>query len=326
MWLLIITSVLGFGYSSLFFKNNGLFKILILPALGLFVFTQLVLTLAFIFGVSYSSIFLALTLTAILSIFCFFKFEREFSLKNFSIPFIAITLLVTSFLAYIWLTQALAISGEGFKTGGGGMYGDSALHAAYTSRIETGEFPPQNPLFAGRTLVYPIANDLLSAVLKIVGLNFNLAFSLPQILFLVGFLTLFYQIVRKFTSNFGFVITLLILFLGWGVGFIYFFSEWQTSGLGPWQFLTKDYTDNSQYNLYFRNILTGLILPERSFLPGLFLGLLMFWNFLEYFKRRNQIFLIINGGGRRGWIVFFTFQIAPVLSEKRSFKFGLQFL
>ena len=296
MWLLIIASVLGFGFSSFFAKDiKGLLKILLSPALGLFVFTQLVLTLALIFGVGYFSIFLALLLAVILSFFCFFKFKREFSLKNFSIPFIAISLLVSSFLAYIWLTQALSISGEGFKTGGGGMYGDSALHAAYTSRLETGEFPIQNPLFAGRILVYPFANDLLSATLKLTGLNFNLAFSLPQILFLIGFLVLFYQICRKFTSDIGFVISLLILFLGWGIGAIFFLNEWSTQSGGFWQFLTHDYTDNPQYNLYFRNILTGLILPERSFLPGLFLGLLTFFNFLEYFASKNLRFLIVNG-------------------------------
>lgn len=296
MWILLALGALGFGLTSVLPKNiNGLFKILLSPALGLFVFTQLVLLLAFIFGVGFFSIFLALTLTTILSIFCFFKFERGLSLKNFPISFIAITLLVASFIGYIWLTQALAISVDGFKTGGSGMYGDSALHAAYTSRLVTGEFPIQNPLFADRILVYPLANDLLSATLKLTGLNFNLAFSLPQILFLLGFLTLFYQVCRKFTSDLGFVISLLILFLGWGIGAIFFLNEWTTTGRDFWQFLTHDYTDNSQYNLYFRNILTGLVLPERSFLPGLFLGVLMFFNFLEYFANKKLSFLIING-------------------------------
>ena len=59
--------------------------------------------------------------------------------------------------------------------------------------------------------------------------------------------------------------------------------------------MTRDYTDNPQYNLYFRNILTGLILPERSFLPGLFLGLLISFNFLEYFANKNLRFLLMNG-------------------------------
>ena len=269
--------------------------VLLSPALGLFVFTQLALILAFIFGVGYTSISLALLLTVVLSLFCFLKFKQEFLLKNISVLFLSTIFLVTIFFAYIWLTQTLAVSPEGFKTAGGGMYGDTALHAAYTSRLETDNFPIQNPLFAGHVLVYPFANDLLSATLKIIGLNFNLAFSLPQILFLIGFLALFYQITRKFTSDFGFLAALFILFLGWGIGALFFSKEWMVSGSSFWQFLTHDYTDNSQYNLYFHNILTGLVFPERSFLPGLFLGLFMFWNFLEYFKRQNRILLVING-------------------------------
>ena len=122
--------------------------VLLSPALGLFVFTQLALILAFIFGVGYTSISLALLLTVVLSLFCFLKFKQEFLLKNISVLFLSTIFLVTIFFAYIWLTQTLAVSPEGFKTGGGGMYGDTALHAAYTSRLETDNFPIQNPLFS----------------------------------------------------------------------------------------------------------------------------------------------------------------------------------
>src|SRR3990167_3914690 len=176
MWLLIITSVLGFGFSGLLSKKiDALFKILLSPALGLIVFTQLMLLLSFLLDVGSSSILLSLVTMVILSSLCFLKFKKEIRFKNFPDIFILVSIVITSFLAYVWFNQALAIFPEGFKTGGGGMYGDSALHAAYTSRLETGEFPPQNPLFAGQTLVYPFANDLLSAILKITGLNFNLA-------------------------------------------------------------------------------------------------------------------------------------------------------
>ncbi|OGD85578.1 hypothetical protein A2164_04145 [Candidatus Curtissbacteria bacterium RBG_13_35_7] len=296
MWLLLVLSIFGYGFSLILSrKNTGLYGILLSPALGISVFTQITLVLAFVFGVGYTSIFLALAVTVVLSVLCFVKFRQKFSLQNFPIFFVVTTIFVVFFLAYIWLTQALTSSPLGLKTGGGGMYGDTALHTAYTSRLETGEFPIQNPLFAGKILVYPFANDLLSAILRISGLNYNLAFALPQILFLIGFLVLFYKILRRFTSNWGFVIALLVLLLGWGIGALFFLREWQLSDISFLQFLSRDYTDNSQYNLYFHNILTGLVLPERSFLPGLFLGLLAFRNFLEYFKSKSKKLLIING-------------------------------
>jgi len=296
MWLLVIVSILGIGFAGLLPKNlPSLLRILISLSLGLIIFTHLSLMFAFILGVSFFTFTISLIILALISFFSFYKFRLEFQFSNLSLFFILITLVITLLLSYVWFTQALSISAEGFKTGGGGMYGDSALHAAYTSRLEIGEFPIQNPLYAGKILVYPFANDLLSAALKIAGLNLNLAFSLPQILFLIGSLSLLYQIAKKITSNFGFVIALLILFLGWGIGTFFFLNHWLSSGQTFWNSLTSDYTDISEYNLHFHNILTGLILPERSFLPGLFLGLLMFLNFWEYFSNKSLRLLLTNG-------------------------------
>ena len=70
---------------------------------------------------------------------------------------------------------------------------------------------------------------------------------------------------------------------------------WVNSKVSFWTFLARDYTNNPSYNLYFHNILTGLVLPERTFLPGLFLGTLMFLNFFEYHKTWRIRYLIFNG-------------------------------
>ena len=296
MWILGTASVLGFGFWGLVPANiEGFLKILLLPSIGLLLFTQLLLLVSFIFGVGDISAFMSLLTLTTLAIICFLKFRPKIQLKGISSVFVIILLITCGFLSYVWFTQALALSADGYKTGGGGMYGDSALHAAYISRLTTGEFPPQNPLFAGKKLVYPLANDLLSATLRKAGLNFNLALTFPQIIFLVGFLVLFYKTCKKFTSNFGFLTALLFLFLGWGVGSFFFFNEWLRAGEAFSRFLTSDWTNNPQYNLHFHNILTGLILPERSFLPGLVLGLLMSLNFLEYFEKKNLRPLVLNG-------------------------------
>lgn len=295
MQILIIASILGLGVAAVLPKNFGMiYRVLVAPGLGLFTFAQITLIFSFFFGVGPESIIISLFLTAVISIVCFLKFKSKESL-NLSLIFLITAIIATIFLSYIWFTQTLFASSAGLWVGGGGMYGDTALHAAYTSRFATGEFPIQNPLYAGKILIYPFANDLLSAILRISGLNFNLSFILPQILFLVGFITLFYKTARKFTSNGGFLIALLILFLGWGAGWFFFLGEWLNSHVGFWQFLSRDYTNNSQYNLYFHNILTGLILPERSFLPGLFLGLLIFLHFDEYYRARQRRYLIIVG-------------------------------
>lgn len=287
MLLLLIVCILGFGISG-FFKRlgNNASKALFGSALGIIVFTQLVIFLSFIFNFSPVSIFLSLFILSFVSVFGIKK--QTLHSEKLTIPkvYLFVSLVFLLLISVILISQTLYQTPDGLVTGGGGMFGDTSLHSAYTSRIGLGEFPPQNPLFAGTILVYPYANDLFSAVLRNFGMNFNLAFSIPQVIFTASFLFLFYKLATKFTSELGAVFALLILFLGWGFGWVYFLRDTSNLG-GAFGTIATDYTDNSKYNLFFHNILTGLILPERSFLPGLVIGLLIFLCFFEYFDNRS---------------------------------------
>lgn len=292
----ILIALLGLGLTNwLYPKMENSLKIIISPALSIIAFTSILIFVAFIFGVNTLSISFSAMIFFIFSLSSYKKLKFSINLKPLNIVLLLTATTFICITSFVWLTQALAISPDGYKTGGGGLYGDSALHAAYISRLATGEFPPQNPLFAGQTLVYPFANDLFSAVLIKLGLNLNLAFSIPQIILFVGFISLFIAITKKFTSYLGVTFSLFIMLLGWGIGAYYFLVEWRSTNFGLLQFLNKDYTNNDLYNLHFHNILTGLILPERSFLPGLFLGLLIFLNFINYSKIKDLRLLIING-------------------------------
>lgn len=297
MIIFIAASLLGLGFSSVLPKDiPAPLRILASFAIGLLVFTQIVLLLAFFLNISLVTIIISLILCGCLSAFLFFKEKnRLFSDFKISIVFAVSSLIILSLSAYIFFTQVLAEKNFGLVTGGGGIYGDTALHLAYTSRIGLGLFPVENPLFAGRTLVYPLANDLLSAVLRIGSLNLNLSFALPQIVFFLGFLSLFFAFCRKFMGERGYVFTLVILFLGWGIGWLLFIKEWSGVGGSFWNLISKDFTNNDFYNLYFHNILTGLIWPERSFLPGILLAIWSFINFLAYEKTFEKKYILING-------------------------------
>ena len=213
----------------------------------------------FIFGVSPLSIVLSLFSEGLIS-FAAFKIFRPSLSSNKPRLFLNIEKVSTTFVVslmialistiYILYTQVLFSSHEGYQVGGGGLYGDTALHLAYTARLQTGEFPPQNPLYTGKILVYPFANDLLSAVLRINGMHINLAFILPQIIFLTAFLTLFYVLVRKFTSDQGFLFSFLLISFGWGVGFVFFLRDFLIGDTFA-KFSLVEYTNNPQYNLLF---------------------------------------------------------------------------
>ncbi len=296
MLLLLIVICFGFGLIYALPKSLGaISKILLFPALGILMFTQILLFLAFILGTNVVSIALSLAVFLIISLVFYLKLRAPITISKSGLgPYIFI-LVISMLFGFLWLKQTLFYSEGMLWTGGGGMYGDTALHASYTSRLLAGEFPPQNPLFAGHVLVYPFANDLFSAALLKNGLDFNLAFSLPQIIFLIAFLVLFYEVSQKFTGIKGFVASFIILFLGWGVGGFIFLGHWLSNLNDFWGLLKIDVTNNPDTNLYFHNIVTGLILPERSFLPGLVLGLLFFLNFWEYYHSRRNWSLIFNG-------------------------------
>lgn len=314
--MLLFFSVICLGFGLIFCLPKSLHnysKLLLFPALGILTFTQILLYLAFPLGVNYLTIGFSLLLLFFVSIVIYFKWKSALSSEeqpNFSYFLI---LVISVLIGFLWLKQTAYPRNGSLFSGGGGMYGDTALHAAYTSRLEAGSFPPQNPLFAGRTLVYPFANDLFSAVIKKTGLNLNLSFTLPQFILLLAFLVLYYEVCLKFTDKSGFLISLIFLLLGWGIGGFIFLGKLSAQITNFSSLLNTDFTDNSQYGLFFHNITTGLILPERSFLPGLVLGLLFFLNYFEYESSKKIRYLVINGlilGSLTFWhthtFIFFT--------------------
>lgn len=295
--IFFLVGIVGLGFYSLLPKSiPDLLRIIASPAVGFFVFGQIAILLAFVLGINILSISLSFFLFALISVYLFTRHRNpiNFKLKN-SPVFLFSTLIIISLSVYIFFNQVLAKKDFGLVSGGGGIYGDTALHSAYTSRLAEGEFPPQNPLYAGKILVYPLANDLLSAILRLGRLNLNLSFALPQVVFMIGFLVLFYSFCRKFMSDKGYLFSVLFLFFGWGIGWFFFFREWGESSVPFLDFIKTDFTNNETYNLHFHNILTGLIWPERSFLPGIFLALWSYLNFLSYEETFQKKYLILNG-------------------------------
>ncbi|OGE12243.1 hypothetical protein A3G14_04140 [Candidatus Curtissbacteria bacterium RIFCSPLOWO2_12_FULL_38_9] len=297
MILLIMISVLGIGFIGIFPKKIPFYlKLLVAPSLGLIVFTSMSLYLSFLLGLDLLAIILSLLICGILSVLSHIKFPTKINFFGISRIFIVSSLVVLISISYLMFSQTLKSSAFGIESGGGGLYGDSALHAAYTSRLATGEFPPTTPLFAGKTLVYPFANDLLSATLRKFQTSFNLSFVFPQVIFLIAVLSLIYQIVRKFSDDRSYATALILLLLGWGIGAFFYISDLAVNGnfnvLGN---LTKDYTNNPDFNLHLHNIVTGLILPERSLLPGLVIGLMIFLFSAEYMESFKLRFILLSG-------------------------------
>ncbi|MEK7166507.1 MAG: hypothetical protein AAB874_06900, partial [Patescibacteria group bacterium] len=310
------------------------------PALGIVITTELILIISLLMGFSPLSIWFALILFILGISFvwiscnsafpphkmgklgdiiykCWWEFRNHW-------PLFFILFSIGSLVVYIFWTKVLAPNSFGLVTGGEGIYGDTALHSAYTMAIVEQGLPPTNPLFAHIPLIYPFLVNLFSASLVKLGMNLRFAFILPQLMYFLGFTTLFYwvaKIVCRFTyregdkifaglierghilngekalypselrskkilspsdknwntfaagpaANLAVFFAMLIFFLGWGLGFTQYLQTGIQSGV--WE-ITREYTNNLP-GFHMHNPLVGLIFPERSFLPGLFIGMLI---------------------------------------------------
>ena len=81
-------------------------------------------------------------------------------------------------------------------------YGDLPLHFSYITSFVWGDnIPPQNPLYAGEVLSYPILSDFLSAVFLKLGLSFRNILLVPGFLLTTCFYCILYYFVYRLTKN-----------------------------------------------------------------------------------------------------------------------------
>src|SRR3989344_4355583 len=272
---------------------NRWFRLLIGPGFGLIFITLVNLLTGLLIGFTEPSIILSFFIVTVITIFVLvqkanqakYNFRLRFftQIKQLPLSFsqywpLAIILIIIGVISgYIFFFKVLAPAPSGLLTGGGGLYADTAMHAAFTTSLVEQGLPPHNPLFAGKLLVHPFLVNFFSARLIKLGMNLRFAFILPQLVYLVSFITLFYVIGKKLISNGAVFFALLIFFFGWGLGW----TQYVTQGIqtGDWK-IAKEYTNNLPgYQMH--NVLTGIIYPARSLLPGLLIGLLILYLLFE---------------------------------------------
>ena len=168
-------------------------------------------------------------------------------------------------------------------------YGDLAFHVSLITSLAWGEnLPPENPIYFGLPLTYPFLIDFLTAFLLRCGVGWREAFligNLPLALALIGLVE---QLTRRWSGGnrlAGRLAPLLFVLSG-GLGWWRFGEDlaawWRDGGMGRegilW-FLTHlpaTYTIGNELSiagqpvaLQYGNLLTTLLVPQRSFLFGL---------------------------------------------------------
>lgn len=181
-------------------------------------------------------------------------------------------------------------------------YGDISLHLGIISSFVHGNnFPPQNPNFAGTPISYPFMVDFLTAFfVSPMGLPVEQAMAFTGVLLygiLIVLLTFF--VINLTKSKKIALLTLGIFLLNGGFGFIYFWDGFVNSGKNIFQFLLElpqDYTAIKDLGYWWININLSMLLPQRSFLFGFGVSLLILSIFLQLknnFDLRGFILVVI---------------------------------
>jgi hypothetical protein len=179
-------------------------------------------------------------------------------------------LVLVSGRQFLWLTFEREGSIMALLTNN---YGDLPLHWTYVEFLARGAaFWPENPIFTGQRLHYPIGIDLVTALLVQVGIPLRVALAALGLL--------------------GSALLGATLF-AWGRGFAvaaFLFS----GGLLGIEALRGVFDRDPQLGLDWKNLYLALFIPQRGFLFALPAGLLLLWSFRER--------LIRGGRGLPAWV------------------------
>ena len=183
--------------------------------------------------------------------------------ERFAVAVAWLTLLLAGLRQFFWLGRSDGVSVSQLNPYN---YGDLPLHWSYVRFFAEGaSFWPQNPIFAGSRLSYPIGSDLLAALFVRLGADTSLVFRVTGVL-----ATVFLAVALRQWGG-GLAIAAFVFSGGFAVS--------RFSGA----LLRADDSD-----LAWKNALLSLFVPQRGFLFALPVGLLLLWSARERLLRDGR--------------------------------------
>ena len=205
----------------------------------------------------------------------------------------------------LFTTHMLPVRGDGgIYSGGESTSYDMAYHAAVTTSFVYGSnFPPLYTPMPPAPLLYPFLPDFLTALLIVLGMDLHCALvctAVPLCLALTG---IFYLFALRMLSLTGLssparsrldwmaATATVLFFLNGGFGFVYLVNDWRGSGTSLWHCLTNlnvNYTHIAEKGLVWPNLITDMLLPQRTSIFGLSLGFIILTSFAIAWQRTDH--------------------------------------
>ncbi|MDO8142687.1 MAG: PA14 domain-containing protein, partial [Candidatus Brocadiales bacterium] len=321
-FLIVISVLTGFLLTYFLSARYSIFeRVAYGTVIGLGLHTWIVYLFSLLWELQYKSIYIS---TILLVVFCFviliikwasfketilneiLEIKNDFLLNKVS--YFAHIAVFSFFTTIFWrlFYRTIIWKKDGMYVGLTNNYGDLPLHLAYiTSFVWGNNIPPQDPAFAGERLVYPFLSDFLSAIFLKLGLDLRDILFIPGLLLTVSFYCILYYFSYRLTKRrFAAIISPFIFFFSGGFGFYYFFQDLANTSNSLWSFLMhlpRDYSGSSisSLNYYWITPLTSLNVPQRAFLFGFPITILIFsllYAGIEHKKWREFLFAGILAG------------------------------
>lgn len=181
--------------------------------------------------------------------------------------------IIVAVLLWILFDRAAFERDGGLYTGIEHNVGDLPFHVGLISSFAYADnLPPEHTELAGARLTYPILADFVAALLVSSGMSLRqvlLAESLALAWALAGLL---FRFTKRLTGDPAApFLALPLLFLSGGLGFGFFLGDLSRSGMGLGEFLERlprDYTITWTGEMRWGNVITTLLIPQRSLLLG----------------------------------------------------------
>ncbi|MFN7171022.1 MAG: hypothetical protein ACK4NT_07305, partial [Candidatus Omnitrophota bacterium] len=256
--------------------------------LGLTLTTWATFLLSFIFRVLNIKLILAISFASLIISLLLFRYYRRVKYPLVIKPqgiYLFSSIIFTILLSIAHL-NTIKFDAQGNLRTMQHAWGDYAFHLASIFHfVEKNHIVLNHPLIVNHKLSYHFLVNFLSAIMYKGGLDYVSSIVLTNILLSLSLISIAYLFAENFIlSPIGSVFVLILFFLNGNLGFIFALGKEFKEILLPLSF----YTNNNTKGLIWGNTLAVSLLPQRGFIWGIAIAILIYLIFLKGFISREE--------------------------------------
>ncbi len=184
--------------------------------------------------------------------------------------------------AILWRAyqRAMIETPEGIFTGLLNNFGDLPFHVSVITGFSFGNnFPPEDPTYAGVRFTYPFLTDFVSAIFVRCGADLRQSMFVENFVVALAFVGVMHRwALVMLRDKLAAIVTPILVLLNGGLGWVLLWDQGRSSdnALALLRSLLPSYTVIPETTWRWGNALSTLLIPQRGFLLGLPLAVIVF--------------------------------------------------